>query len=86
MHAATVGIVGYDVLSADISGTGNWFHTCTGLITPLSETRANYNGGTGTMADGVSTGTTAANTQLFYALMVRPPPVSLVALASCRLG
>ncbi|MFC1772645.1 VPLPA-CTERM sorting domain-containing protein [Pseudomonadota bacterium] len=66
-HAATVGIVGYDVLSADISGTGNWFHTYTGLITPLSGTRANYTGGTGTMADGVSTGTTAANTQLFYA-------------------
>ncbi len=66
-HAAIVGIVGYDVLNADISGKGNWFHTYTGLITPLSGTRANYTGGTGTMADGVITGTTAANTQLFYA-------------------
>ena len=63
--AAPVTIVGYDILNADVSGTGNWAHTYTGTITPTTGSLADYSGGTGTMADGVSVGTTASSTQLF---------------------
>jgi hypothetical protein len=63
--AASIGITGYNIINADVSGTGNWAHVYTGLIAPTAGSLANYSGGTGTMADGVFVGTNADNTQLF---------------------
>ena len=64
--AVPVGIIGYDVINADVSGTFGWAHVYTGLITPISASLASYTGiGTGTLADDVLTGTTALTTELF---------------------
>lgn len=60
-----VAIFGYDVMNANVSGTGGWAHEYTGTITPTTGTLANYRGGTGTMADGVLVDTTVLNTQYF---------------------
>jgi hypothetical protein len=64
-NAIPVGITGYDILNADVSGTGAWSHTYSGTITPTTGSLANYSGGTGTMADGVLAGTDHTNTQYF---------------------
>ena len=66
VHAGMVNVVGYDILNADVSGSGGWMHTYTGTITPLGGSLANYSDGTGTMADGVLAPLTSANTQIFF--------------------
>ncbi|MFN0022201.1 MAG: beta strand repeat-containing protein, partial [Pirellulaceae bacterium] len=59
-----VAITGYNITAADVTGSGGWNHTYSGTITPTGGTRANYTGGTGTMADGVF-GVSEQFTQLF---------------------
>ncbi len=66
-------IARYDILNADVSSTGGWFHSYSGTIAPTVGSLADYSGGTGTMADNVILETTEANTQLF--LTPNPGPV-----------
>jgi hypothetical protein len=69
-NAAPITITGYDILNADISGNGGWYHTYDGTITATGTsawgTTASYTGGTGTMADGIDGGS-ISETQLFNA-------------------
>lgn len=66
-----IGITFYDINDAVLSGHGNWFHSYSGTITPGQSftnftnlgTRANYQGGSGTLNDGVVGGT--GSSQLF---------------------
>jgi len=76
-NAIPVIITGYDILDADVSGSGSWNHTYTGVITPIGGTLANYSGGTGTMADGVLAGTGTGNTQLFGLTQGANPQITL---------
>jgi hypothetical protein len=64
--ANAVLITGYDVTNASDSGTGGWSHAYTGTITPTGTSGySDYSGGSGTMADGINTGTNINTTQLF---------------------
>lgn len=64
-------ITGYDVTDTPLSGFGGWQHTYTGSITntgTLSGTasvKADYSGGTGTMADGL-VGSSTNQSHLFW--------------------
>ena len=62
--SGTPTIIGYNVLNAAPSGTGDWTHSYTGTITDLSSGLQDYEGGTGTLADGI-TGTSTDSAQLF---------------------
>lgn len=64
-QAVPVTITGYDVTSANPSGAGFWYYGYSGTVTPTRGT-VSLTGGTGTMADGVFTGTGGRNTQLFH--------------------
>jgi hypothetical protein len=70
-------ITRYDILNADVSGTGSWSHTYSGTITPTTGTRADYSGGTGTMTDGVILGTDLKTTQLFFNAISTPVTITL---------
>ena len=73
--ADPIPIVRYDVSNAAVSGTGAWAHVYTGTITPAGSfadvALANYDGGSGTLNDGII-GATHLTTQLF---IVEPRPV-----------
>ncbi|MDD2760831.1 MAG: VPLPA-CTERM sorting domain-containing protein [Methylomonas sp.] len=66
-----IGIAYYDINDAVLSGHGNWFHNYSGNITPGNQftnlgnagTLATYQGGSGTLNDGVIGG--GINSQLF---------------------
>ncbi len=73
--ATPITITGYDILNADISGTGGWNHVYTGSITPGPF--GAYTGGAGTLTDGVFSGTTAQNTQLFFNWPTSPASITL---------
>ena len=60
---ATV-ITSYDVVNANASGYGGWAHTYSGTISPTNGGLYDYMGGSGTLNDGVKTGSTN-NSQLF---------------------
>ena len=62
VHAKTIS--SYDVTNALPSGYGYWTHTYNGTITDAGNDLLNYNGGTGTLTDGLISGT-YLNTQLF---------------------
>ena len=68
--AGPITITGYDVENAQLSGFAGWSHTYTGTITNTGSsgscngfgyTNADYTGGTGTMADGVTSSTTSSS-------------------------
>jgi hypothetical protein len=48
-----VRIIGYDIQNATLPGYGGWSHYYLGTITPTDEFRANYSGGTGTLANDI---------------------------------
>ena len=68
-QADPIPVIGYDISNALVSGSGAWFHTYTGSITPtavpgVNSSTANYAGGGGTLNDGVI-GTSEDDAQLF---------------------
>lgn len=75
--ATPITITGYDLFNADVPGTGGWNHVYTGTTTPTTGTLATYTGGTGTLADGIFSGTAASNTQLFFNGTNNPTSITL---------
>ncbi len=57
-------ITGYNIENAAPSGTGNWAHDYAGNIIDLGNGLRDYEGGTGTLADGVI-GNSVLTSQLF---------------------
>ena len=82
----TVGVTSYDVIDTPISGFGGWSHSYTGTITDTGRTfetfnetpgnLMNYQGGTGTLNDGVVSATVSDN-QLFALRTPAQPSITL---------
>lgn len=62
--AGATAITSYDVVNANASGTGGWSHFYSGTISHAGGGLYDYTGGSGTLNDGVTTGS-EGNSQLF---------------------
>ena len=76
LSAGPVVITGYDIDNTYISGTGDWAHTYSGAITPVSGDVANYTGGSGTLNNGVIE-VDVDTTQLFNYPLDSSPVITL---------